>query len=61
MNKVDKAKAIELRNQGKTYLQITEILGCSMSWCKQTLKEFKKPVMKCKCCGRSIEVILHAQ
>jgi hypothetical protein len=54
MSKVNKTKAIQLRTEGKTYLQITEILGCSMSWCKQTLKEFKKPVMKCKCCGQEV-------
>ena len=33
----DKEKAKELRKQGKTYQQISEELGCSISWCKANL------------------------
>jgi len=36
---IDKTKAIELRKQGKQYSDISEILGCSLSWCKQNLKD----------------------
>ena len=36
---IDKTKAIELRKQGKQYAEIVEILGCSLSWCKQNLKD----------------------
>lgn len=36
---IDKTKAIELRKQGKQYAEISEILGCSISWAKQNLKD----------------------
>lgn len=36
---VDKVKAIELRKQGKQYAEIASILGCSISWCKNNLKD----------------------
>lgn len=41
-SKVDKGKAIELKEQGKTYAEIAEELGCSVVWCKKNLKEVVK-------------------
>jgi len=39
---VDKQKAIKLRENGCTYTQISEQLGCSVDWCKRNLKGVKK-------------------
>lgn len=41
-SKVDKGKAIELKEQGRTYAEIAEELGCSVDWCKRNLKEVVK-------------------
>jgi len=50
---VDKQKAISLRLIGKTYKEISSELNCSVDWCKQNLKEFKKPKKtKCSLCGK---------
>jgi len=38
---VNKEKAIALRNEGLTYKEIAEILGCSVVWCKKNLKGVK--------------------
>lgn len=38
---VDKQKALELREQGKSYAEISEELGCSIDWCKRNLKGIK--------------------
>ena len=35
---VDKVAAIELREKGGTYKEISEALGCSVDWCKLNLK-----------------------
>ena len=43
---VDKQKALELREQGKSYAEISEILGCSIDWCKRNLKGIKKKDIK---------------
>ena len=40
--KIDKVKAVELKEQGKTYAEIAEELGCSVDWCKKNLKEVVK-------------------
>ena len=40
---VDKDKAIQLRLEGKTYLQIVDEIGCSEGWCKLHLKGIKQP------------------
>ena len=37
----DKNKAKELRKQGLTYQEISEQLGCSISWCKANLNKTK--------------------
>lgn len=45
--------AVKLRENGKTYPQISEALGCSVSWCKSNLKhvkvlvKVKNPIRKC--------------
>jgi hypothetical protein len=39
---VDKERGIILREQGKTYQEIAETLGCSMQWCKTNLKNVPK-------------------
>ena len=39
---VDKTKAIELREQGLTYKEISLELDCSLVWCKQNLKAVSK-------------------
>lgn len=36
---IDFKKAIELRQQGKTYSQIIKIIGCSKSWCVKHLSK----------------------
>lgn len=43
---VDKIKALELREQGKTYAEISDELGCSVAWCKSNLKGTKKKDIK---------------
>jgi hypothetical protein len=41
---INKEKAIELRTQGLTYLEISKLLECSVDWCKVNLKGVpKKP------------------
>jgi len=39
---IDKQKALALREQGKTYTEISEALGCSLDWCKKNLKGTKR-------------------
>ena len=39
---IDKQRAIELREQGRSYKEISEALGCSLVWCKKNLKGTKK-------------------
>lgn len=39
---IDKQKALELREQGKTYQEISTELGCSLDWCKRNLKGTKR-------------------
>lgn len=39
---VNKEEALNLRLDGKTYQQISEILGCSLDWCKRNLKGTKR-------------------
>lgn len=39
---IDKIKALELREQGKSYKEISEELCCSVDWCKKNLKGIKK-------------------
>lgn len=39
---VNKEEALNLRLEGKTYQQISEILGCSLDWCKRNLKGTKR-------------------
>lgn len=34
---VDKIKAVQLRQDGLTYPEIAELLGCSLGWCKVNL------------------------
>lgn len=46
IGKVDKAKAVELKQQGLTYKQIAEALGCSEVWCKKNLKAVVKDKQK---------------
>lgn len=43
---VDKLKAKELRELGKTYGEISKELGCSVAWCKLNLKGVTKNVME---------------
>ena len=43
---VDKLKAKELRELGKTYDEISKELGCSVAWCKLNLKGVTKHVME---------------
>lgn len=40
--KIDKQKAIELRTEGKTYNEISALLGCSVDWCKRNLSQIAK-------------------
>ena len=42
VKKVDKDKAILLKEQGKTYAEIAAELGCSVDWCKRNLKQVVK-------------------
>lgn len=42
VKKVDKEKAVALKEQGKTYTEIAAELGCSVDWCKRNLKEVVK-------------------
>lgn len=37
-----KEKALELRDEGKTYKEISEVLGVSVDWCKRNLKGTRK-------------------
>lgn len=39
---INKEEALNLRLEGKTYQQISEILGCSLDWCKRNLKGTKR-------------------
>lgn len=39
---IDKQKALELREQGKTYDEISVELDCSVAWCKKNLKGIKR-------------------
>ena len=39
---IDKQQAITLRQQGCTYNEIANTIGCSVDWCKRNLKEVKK-------------------
>lgn len=39
---VDKARAIELRQGGRSYSEIAAILKCSEAWCKLYLKDVVK-------------------
>lgn len=39
---IDKQKALELREQGKTYQEVSDELGCSLGWCKANLKGIKR-------------------
>ena len=41
-SKIDKEKAVALKEQGKTYIEIATELGCSVDWCKRNLKEVVK-------------------
>lgn len=36
---IDKQMAVKLRQQGMTYSEISEVLGCSDAWCKKNLKD----------------------
>lgn len=38
---VDKEKALELRAEGKSYVEIAQEVGCSVGWCKVHLKGVK--------------------
>jgi hypothetical protein len=40
--KVDKARAIALRESGRSYASIAMILKCSEAWCKLYLKDVVK-------------------
>lgn len=40
---VNKDEAIKLRLSGKNYQEISNMLGCSVDWCKVNLKGYKKP------------------
>jgi hypothetical protein len=40
---VDKEKAVALRQQGLTHIEIAQQLGCSIAWCKANLNGIKKP------------------
>lgn len=39
---VDKNKAVELRNLGHNYQEISDKVGCSVDWCKRNLKGVTK-------------------
>lgn len=39
---IDKQRATELRQEGLSYQQIAETLGCSVQWCKVNLKNVQK-------------------
>ena len=39
---IDKQQAIILREQGKSYQEIAQQLGCSIPWCKANLKHVPK-------------------
>lgn len=41
---IDKSQAVSLREQGHTYKEIADLLGCSEIWCKKTLKDVKRGV-----------------
>lgn len=41
-SKIDKEKAVALKEEGKTYIEIAAELGCSVDWCKRNLKEVVK-------------------
>jgi len=43
---IDRTKAKELRELGKTYDEISKELGCSVAWCKLNLKGVTKHVME---------------
>ena len=39
---IDKQRVIVLKEAGKTNKEISEILGCSLDWCKKNLRGIKK-------------------
>lgn len=41
---IDKVEAVKLREQGHTYKEIADLLGCSEIWCKKMLKDVKRGV-----------------
>lgn len=40
--KIDKEKATQLRQQGLTYKEVADAMGCSLVWCKINLKDVKQ-------------------
>lgn len=52
---IDRIKAEQLRTEGKSYPEIAEIIGCSVSWAKQNLSSVSKKKV-CRCCGQHIRV-----
>lgn len=40
--KFSKDEALVLRSKGCTYLEISELLGCSIDWCKKNLAGAEK-------------------
>jgi DNA-directed RNA polymerase specialized sigma24 family protein len=50
---IDRIKAEQLRLEGKSYPEIAEIIGCSVSWAKQNLSGVPKKRV-CRCCGRDL-------
>ena len=67
VKKVDKNKATTLKEQGKTYAEIAEELGCSVGWCKHNLKdtvknkEGKEMLQKYIDCSKSKQTITTGQ
>jgi len=53
---IDKARAIELREQGWTYKEIASELGCSENWCKINLKGIEKNTQEKDALDKAIKI-----
>lgn len=41
---VNKIEATKLREEGHSYEEIAQLMGCSVSWCKRYLKDVERGV-----------------
>lgn len=58
---VDKTKAIKLREQGMSYKDVAQELGCSEAWCKINLKSVQKNVGEKNAINHCISLALSLQ